>query len=188
MSGRTSAAPRRSPGGWPCSAGGGGGTAAGRAPTRTRSLGDAPVPVLAPQCQRTRLAGEWPLRSFLELGAFPGAVPCARLHVRQLLWEWGITEFSEGVELLVSELLTNAVKASRYLDGISPVRLWLLSDKARVLTLVWDANPRPPVRMSIDEEAEGGRGLVLVETLSQKWDWYAHPELGGKVVWSLVAS
>jgi hypothetical protein len=34
---------------------------------------------------------QWPLRSFLELGAFPGAVPCARLHARQMLWEWRLT-------------------------------------------------------------------------------------------------
>jgi hypothetical protein len=32
-------------------------------------------------------ADRWPLRSFLELGALPGAVPCARLHTRQVLWE-----------------------------------------------------------------------------------------------------
>jgi hypothetical protein len=30
----------------------------------------------------------WPFSSYLELGALPGAVPCARLHVKQVLWEW----------------------------------------------------------------------------------------------------
>jgi hypothetical protein len=34
------------------------------------------------------MADQWPLQSFLELGSLPGAVPCARLHVRHLLWEW----------------------------------------------------------------------------------------------------
>ena len=32
----------------------------------------------------------WPLRSYLELGALPTAVPCARLHARHLVWEWGL--------------------------------------------------------------------------------------------------
>jgi hypothetical protein len=32
---------------------------------------------------------EWPLRSYLELGILEGSVPCARLHAKQLLWEWG---------------------------------------------------------------------------------------------------
>jgi hypothetical protein len=35
-------------------------------------------------------ARQWPLQSSLELGAFPGAVPCARLHARQMLWEWRV--------------------------------------------------------------------------------------------------
>ncbi len=34
------------------------------------------------------MVGEWPLESFLELGALPSAVPCARYHCRQVLWEW----------------------------------------------------------------------------------------------------
>ncbi len=41
------------------------------------------------QYQGTSMADEWPLQSFLELGALPGAVPSARLHARHLMWEWG---------------------------------------------------------------------------------------------------
>ena len=48
----------------------------------------------------------------LELGAFPGAVPCARLHARQMLWEWRLTGLSDIAELLISELVTNAVQIS----------------------------------------------------------------------------
>jgi anti-sigma regulatory factor (Ser/Thr protein kinase) len=147
----------------------------------------APVPVLPPQYQGTDMIGEWPLRDFIELGALPGAVPCARLHARQLLWEWGLTGLSESVELLVSELVTNAVQESRSMERITPVRLWLLADKTRVMILVWDASPRGPVRMNISDEAQSGRGLLLVEGISDKWDWYIPPATGGKVVWALVA-
>src|SRR6266567_3081009 len=38
-------------------------------------------------------AAPWPYLSFLELGALPGAVPCARLHTRQMLWEWDLAQF-----------------------------------------------------------------------------------------------
>ncbi len=117
------------------------------------------------------MADEWPLQNFIELGALATAVGCARLHVRQLLWEWGVTELSEPLELIVSELLTNAVKASQTMENRPPVRLWLLSDKARVLVLVWDANPQPPIQADVDLESESGRGLLLVESLSDKWDW-----------------
>ena len=68
---------------------------------------------------------KWPLRDLIEFGALPGAVPCARLHARLVLAEWGLTGLSEQAELVVSELMTNAVAASRSLDWVTPVRLWM---------------------------------------------------------------
>ena len=126
---------------------------------------------------------DWPFHNYLELGALAGAVPCARLHARQLLWEWGISEVAEDVELLVSELVTNALHASLDMGDDLPVRLWLLSNDMHVVISVWDGNPRPPVRPDVADDAESGRGLVLVEALSDRWDWFAHQGLGGKVVW-----
>src|SRR5712691_7194412 len=68
-----------------------------------------PVPVLPSQRQGTNMADNWPLRNYLEFGALPGAVPCARLHTRKLLWEWRLSDVVDDVELLVSELFTNAI-------------------------------------------------------------------------------
>ena len=127
---------------------------------------------------------QWPLRSFLELGAFPGAVPCARLHARQMLWEWRLTGLSDIAELLISELITNAVQISCTNAQTTPVRLWMMTNRTRMLILVWDSNPLPPVRKSTSQDDENGRGLLLVETLSTRWDWYFLPQHnGGKVVW-----
>jgi anti-sigma regulatory factor (Ser/Thr protein kinase) len=134
------------------------------------------------------IAGEWPLRSFLELGALPSAVPCARLHARQVVWEWRLAGLGDDVEILVSELVTNAVAASRSLDQVPPVRLWLLSDKARVLVVVWDASPRPSARVEADDDAESGRGLLLVEAISSQWGWYPTQEIGGKATWAVTAA
>lgn len=132
-------------------------------------------------------ARQWPLRSFLELGAFPGAVPCARLHARQMLWEWQLTGLSDIAELLVSELVTNAVQISCADEQTTPVRLWMLANRTRVLILVLDSSPLPPVRMSTSQDDENGRGLLLVDTLSTRWDWYFPPQQnGGKVVWALI--
>jgi len=132
------------------------------------------------------MPGHWPLRTFLELGALPGAVPCGRLHARLVAWEWGLAGQGDDAELLVSELLTNAVAAARAVDPIFPVRLWLLSDTVHLAILVWDANPQPPVRTHIDDEAESGRGLLLVEAVSQRWGWYTPRDMTGKVVWALT--
>ncbi len=137
------------------------------------------------QYQGTTMADEWPLRDFIELGALPSAVGCARSRTKQLLWEWGLAESAERVELIVSELATNAVKASQAMHDRPPIRLWLLSDKERVLVLVWDACQQPPIRVHSDPETEGGRGLLLIESFSDKWDWYRHRETGGKVVWAI---
>ncbi|MGH7866135.1 MAG: ATP-binding protein [Candidatus Dormibacteraceae bacterium] len=133
------------------------------------------------------MADDWPLHSYLELGALPGAVPCARLHTRQLLWEWGFNEVSDTAELLVSELITNATYATQAIKQDLPIRFWLLSDKTQVIISVWDGNPRPPVLRDISEEAESGRGLVLVDALSDKWDWYPHKSFGGKIVWCEIS-
>ena len=132
------------------------------------------------------MTGQWPLQDFLEFGALPGAVPCARLHARQLIWEWGLTALTDSVEILVSELVTNAVHAARSLELPSPVRLWLLSDKAQVLILVWDASPQSPARVDAGDEAESGRGLLLVETISDQWGSFPARETGGKAVWAVV--
>jgi anti-sigma regulatory factor (Ser/Thr protein kinase) len=124
------------------------------------------------------IAAEWPLRDFLELGTLPSAVPCARYHCRQVLWEWRLTGLEHTAELLVSELVTNAVAASRSAGSDCPVRLWLLSDAARVLIVVWDASPHLPVRADVGAEAEAGRGLMLVEMISDQWGTSATPPCG----------
>ena len=146
-----------------------------------------PVPP-APPPPGPGVAGQWPLRSFLELGALPGAVPCARLHARELMREWELTGLGDDVELLVSELVTNAVAASRSVTRDLPVRLWLLCDKARVLIVVWDGCPQAPVRIDAGGDEESGRGLLLVEAISDRWGSYPTPATGGKAVWAVTAA
>jgi len=131
-------------------------------------------------------AARWPCQSFLELGALPGAVPCARLHARQVLWEWGLTSFSESAELLVSELVTNAMRISHATAQYAPVRIWVMSDRAQVVIFVWDASPLPPVPAEVGDDAENGRGLLIVQAVSAQWGWEFPHELGGKVVWAQV--
>ena len=128
----------------------------------------------------------WPLRDFIELGALDGSIPSARYHARHILREWQLSGLGDDVELVVAELVTNAVAASRAMDFPFPVRMWLLSDTASVLVVVWDASPRPPVLMDPAEDAEVGRGLLLVEAVSTRWDWHALADGGGKVIRALV--
>lgn len=89
------------------------------------------VPQLMRPTRGTASANEWPLHDFLELGALPSAVPCARLHARHLLREWALVPLTDSVELIVSELTTNAIQASHVEMWADPIQLWLLSDTTR---------------------------------------------------------
>lgn len=129
---------------------------------------------------------EWPLLSHLELGALPGAVACARLHARQVLWEWGLSAIAENAELLVSELVTNATQASTSAERIQPVGLWLSSDRSRLLILVQDTSLYPPEPTDSAGDDEHGRGLLIVDAISTKWGWEAKKDSSGKVVWALI--
>ena len=139
---------------------------------------------------------EWGLRTFLELGALPTAVPCARLHTRHVLWEWHLDALSDTAELIVSELVTNAVRVSagltgsrrsgHWVPGTPAVRLWLFSDRQRVLIRVWDGNDRHPAQQHPGPDAETGRGLLLVDSLSTEWGSYPSERSSGKVIWALI--
>jgi hypothetical protein len=128
-------------------------------------------------------AARWPRQSLLELGALPGAVPCARLHARLVLWEWGLAAVSDSAELVVSELLTNGVRASRA-AGQAAVRMWLVSDRAQIVVFAWDASPQPPAPAEPGQDAESGRGLRLIEAITSRWGHFGYDS--GKVVWAAV--
>src|ERR1700761_4662922 len=88
------------------------------------------------------MSDPWPFRSSLELGALPTAAPCACLHVKHVLWEWGLTGLAESAELLVSELVTNAVNATG--QPGQTVAVNLAGHATGVLIEVRDADPQPP--------------------------------------------
>jgi hypothetical protein len=126
----------------------------------------------------------------------PSAVPCARLHARQIAWEWKLSHLTEATELIVSELVTNSLRASaglttsrfagKFSVGTPPVRLWLYSDEERVLIQVWDGNDEMPARQDVDLSAESGRGLLIVESLAADWGASPLAKSTGKIVWALV--
>jgi len=140
----------------------------------------------------------WPHQSYLELGALPTAAPCARLHAMLVLWEWDLGALAHTAAVVVSELVTNAVQASAgmtdsqfagtWAPGTPPVRMWLSADDHRVVIQVWDGSDQPPAPQPVEPEADCGRGLLLVGSLSAEWGCYAPEKSSGKVVWAVVAA
>jgi anti-sigma regulatory factor (Ser/Thr protein kinase) len=106
-----------------------------------------------------------------------------------------MTESTEdAAELLVSELVTNAVRFSgdparplRYSERASAglISLSLRHFLERLLIEVFDTDANPPVLSDADLYAENGRGLMLVEALAREWAYFFPPG-GGKVVYCIL--
>lgn len=132
--------------------------------------GARPARQLAPPAaQAAGTASPWPLQSFLKLAARPAAVPCARLHTRQVLRQWQLGHLADDAELLASELLANAVQASRPPVGTGLIALRLLADHEQLVIEAWDQNPGHPQPCPAGAHAESGRGLAVIEALSHQW-------------------
>lgn len=118
-------------------------------------------------------------RSRLEVAALDTAPGCLRLHAKHMLCEWGFPSLSDTTELLVSELVTNAVQAPEKVAApswplVRPcVEIRLTVDDRALVIEVWDGHPAPPPPPSLpDASALGGRGLFLVQELSDRWGFY----------------
>lgn len=105
----------------------------------------------------------------------PRSVGRAREYARGRLLAWDLEPLVDTAELLVSELVTNAL---RYGEG--EIRLRLLLDRTLVCE-VWDAGLVQPRRRRARDTDEGGRGLQLVGLLSAAWGSRRTPR--GKTVW-----
>lgn len=135
----------------------------------------------------------WPLSSVMPpLGAIPATPGCVRAHLRTVLAAWGLRHLAEDGVAIASELAANAVNASRneagqpvcIHDRLPVVRVCLLCDWIILRLEVWDQAPGIPVLRHPAAFEEAGRGLALVEELSQSWGWQPAPFPGTKIVWA----
>ncbi|GGX08198.1 hypothetical protein GCM10010353_24810 [Streptomyces chryseus] len=124
---------------------------------RTRELGTAQV-------------AEW------ELPAEPVAPGHARELATRQLRDWGLEDLSFSTELVVSELVTNAV---RYAAG--PLHLRLIRDRTLLCEVADTGHTSPHLRHSRDDD-EGGRGLFIVAQLVQRWG--TRYTRSGKTIWT----
>ncbi|MFJ2113584.1 MULTISPECIES: ATP-binding protein [unclassified Streptomyces] len=121
------------------------------------------------------------------------AVRGARQFTRTTLSQWEMSDRFDDVALVVSELVTNALRHALPADTPrgpqeASVRLHLVRWSSRLVCAVRDPSCAGPTTRESEEDcaAESGRGLFLVESFSDTWGW--HPLAGslhGKVVWAL---
>jgi hypothetical protein len=134
----------------------------------TRPLRPVPAPPRVP-LEDAVVAGPWPMPWA------PTACGHARQLVRHVLTRWGIAETACTAELLVSELVSNALR-----HACRPLHL-TLERVSGVRCIVSDGCPAPPRHTAPGPEDEHGRGLELVDMLATRWGW----DRGsiGKSVW-----
>ncbi|WP_084713457.1 SpoIIE family protein phosphatase [Streptacidiphilus rugosus] len=109
----------------------------------------------------------------------PAAVAGLRAQVAERLTGWGLTALTQTTQLLVSELVTNAI-----LHTTGPVELRLLRDRTLICEVADGSSVSPRLRRARTED-ENGRGLFLVAQLAERWGT-RFTSGGGKVIWAEV--
>lgn len=131
----------------------------------------------------------------IRLATLPSSPFWARRHTRDVLSRWMLTEITETAELLVSELVTNAVNfaspipAGLRLSGLAGtgiIDVTLRYPPGRLVIEVSDSGTNPPVVADPDPDSENGRGLFLVQALSKEWSYF-FPPFGGKTVYCVIS-
>lgn len=112
-----------------------------------------------------------------DLNSDPAVVAHARRSTTDQLTAWGLEEASFVTELLVSELVTNAI---RY--GEPPIQLRLIHENSTLICEVSDTSSTAPHMRRARTFDEGGRGLLLVAQLAQRWGTRHAPI--GKTIWA----
>lgn len=152
-------------------------------------------PVATAQClEVTREIG---LDGLLDRPAHPGTTTCAlrpqadavktaRDVTRSTLDRWGLARLGDDAALVVSELVTNAIRhlGRHGAYGERPITLTLVRRTPHVLLAVSDPSDGVPTPKEPDFVSEHGRGLYIVETYSDRWGWNPLAR-GGKAVWAL---
>ncbi|MFF9786959.1 SpoIIE family protein phosphatase [Streptomyces nigrescens] len=138
-------------------------------------LPDHPSDDIALLVARTQLleparVAEW------EVPSDPAAVAPVRADCLRMLESWGLAAIDFTTELILSELITNAI---RY--GAQPIRVRLLYDRALICEVSDGTSASPHLRRAATTD-EGGRGLFLVAQFAQRWGTRYTP--GGKVIWT----
>lgn len=132
----------------------------------------------------------------LALATLPTSPSWARRYTRTFLGSCrGISQSTaETAELVVSELVTNAVRFSgdpartlQYSEeaNAGPISLSLRHFPDGLLIEVYDTDDSPPLLCDTDADAENGRGLTLIDALTKKWSYF-YPPGGGKVIYCLL--
>ena len=136
---------------------------------------------------------ETPAVTTRALSARPEEARTARRFVREMLTCWGLEALADDAEMIVDELVVNAVLHGTRAGltrgnpgaGLTVLRLCMLRRAGEVMLAVVDPGNETPMPRQPDWGGESGRGLQIVGALSHVWGW--SPIAGhGKAVWAVL--
>jgi anti-sigma regulatory factor (Ser/Thr protein kinase) len=136
-----------------------------------------------------RMPSDWwdsPAVAACPLGTGAQSGRMARKFTRNMLKEWGLAALADDAEAIVGEFVANAVShAARCVGSGQPLGLRLLRRTGEVMCAVLDPSDTAPVLRVPERTEENGRGLQMVDALSDVWGW--SPVTGrGKAVWAIL--
>jgi hypothetical protein len=140
-----------------------------------------------------RMPADWwdsPSAVCCPLGRGPQSARAARRLTRNTLRDWGLSTLAEDAETIVGEFVANAVThAAEAAQNRRPTAenlgLRLLRRTGEVICAVLDPSDAAPVLKKPASVEEAGRGLQMVDALSDVWGW--SPLAGrGKAVWAIL--
>jgi anti-sigma regulatory factor (Ser/Thr protein kinase) len=117
----------------------------------------------------------------IPLKARPAAAAVARSEIRAAIYAWNVPVDPSAAILLTSELVTNAISH----EAGDTVMLVISCDCDQLRVDVHDTSCSLPVPADASPDAEAGRGLMLVASLSAEWGYYRTP--AGKAVYFTLA-
>jgi hypothetical protein len=154
----------------------------------TSLLAGAVPPQGLTQCQPAAAPARAAART---LNAQPGSAKIARDFTQGTLGNWGMLAVADDAVLVVSELVTNAVRygaagpGGAGPGGAPSIWLRLLAQPPDLMCLVADASRDVPLRRQAGAGEVTGRGLWVIESCCSRWGWHLLDQ-GGKVVWALL--
>lgn len=137
---------------------------------------------------------DWPCYPRIAMrtpGTEPSCISAARRFTSRTLQRWGVGDREPDVAVVVSELLSNALRHGLRPPACSmgrPIRLGLVHAGPSVVCAVADPSDQMPVPRDPCWLDESGRGLHVIASLSDKWGSCIAPGRPGKVVWATFAT
>jgi anti-sigma regulatory factor (Ser/Thr protein kinase) len=138
-----------------------------------------------PEAPKSMLSATTDRQCHISLPPVPESARVARDFTTAALRKWHLDPLISDAVLIASELVTNAINHGTGYAGTGQVELTWSYQVSRLICVITDQVPEPPVMAPPDDDAESGHGLQIVAALAAAWGW-TMLGTGEKAVWAAL--